>query len=89
MPTTQAFTGDNSFAQPRELKGTWISREQDLIEILDTGHTSNNYLANKLLKEDHFELHILGDTLSFQQTYTTSATDFKVEYTDRCDFDMF
>jgi hypothetical protein len=80
-----AFSGDISFAQPRELKGIWISAEQDLIEILDTGHTSDNYLANKMLNEDHFELYILGDTLSFQQTYTSSATNFKVEYTDRCD----
>ncbi|WP_233847470.1 hypothetical protein [Dyadobacter sp. CY326] len=80
-----AFSGNISFAQPRELKGTWISPEQDIIEILETGRTSNNYLANKLLNEDHFELYILGDTLSFQQTYTSSVTNFKVEYTDRFD----
>lgn len=74
-----------AFAQPKLLKGTWISAEQDLIEILNTGRDSVNYLSNKLLNEERLHLFISGDTLSFQQIYTSSFTQFKIEYTDRYD----
>jgi hypothetical protein len=74
-----------TFAQPETLKGTWISPEQDLIEVLDTGRVSANYLSNKSLNESFFHLYIYHDTLSFQEIYTTSATAFKIEYTDRYD----
>ncbi|MDQ6482585.1 hypothetical protein [Dyadobacter sp. LHD-138] len=80
------FSGSIAFAQPETLKGTWISAEQDLIEILYTGRDSNfNYLSNKLLNEDRFHLFIFSDTLSFQHIYTSSFTQFKTEYTDRYD----
>jgi hypothetical protein len=74
-----------SFAQPEMLKGTWITAEQDLIEILEVGRTSSNYMSNKLLNENHFHLFVFGDTLSFQHIYTNSLTQFKVEYIDRYD----
>lgn len=75
-----------AFAQPEVLKGTWISAEQDLIEILHTGRDSDfNYLSNQLLNEDTFTLLIFNDTLSFQHIYTSSFTQFKIEYTDRYD----
>lgn len=74
-----------TFAQPAMLKGTWVNQQQELIEIRDLGRDSNNVLANSLLQEDYFHLFIFGDTLSFQHIYTSSATDFKVEYTDRYD----
>jgi hypothetical protein len=74
-----------TFAQPVILKGTWVTVEQDLIEILDTGRVSANHLSNKLLKDDFFHLYIFHDTLSFQHIYTSSLTQFKIEYTDRYD----
>jgi len=73
------------FAQPEILKGTWISVEQDLIEIITTGRDSVNFFSNKLLQEDRFHLFIFSDTLSFQDIYTHSSTKFKIEYTDRYD----
>ncbi|KQS32915.1 hypothetical protein [Dyadobacter sp. Leaf189] len=72
-------------AQPAPLKGTWLSPLQELIEIHHLGRDSSNVLANKLLQEDYFHLFIFGDTLSYQHIYTSSETDFKIEYTDRYD----
>ncbi|WP_439558115.1 hypothetical protein [Dyadobacter sp.] len=77
--------GSYAFTQPAKLKGAWVSSQQELIEIKNIGRDSTNVLANKLLKENYFHLFIFGDTLSFQHIYTSSATDFKVEYTDRYD----
>ncbi|GLU55253.1 hypothetical protein [Dyadobacter frigoris] len=79
------FSGSVCTAQPEALRGTWISPEQDVVEILNTGLDSANYLSNKLLKEESFNLFILGDTLSFQQIYTSSFTQHKIEYTNRYD----
>jgi hypothetical protein len=73
-----------SSGQPEILKGTWVTPEQDLIEILELGRTSSNYMSNQLLHEDHFHLFILGDTLSFQHIYTMSPK-FETEYVDRYD----
>ncbi|TLV00385.1 hypothetical protein [Dyadobacter luticola] len=77
--------GHHAFAQPAKLKGTWVTSQQELIEIRNLGRDSTNVLANNLLQESYFHLFIYGDTLSFQHIYTSSATDFKVEYTDRYD----
>ncbi|MHA4736836.1 hypothetical protein [Dyadobacter sp. MSC1_007] len=72
-------------AQPNELKGTWISSQLEVIEILHTGRDSVNYMSNRELKEDFFHLFVYGDTLSFQSMYTRSSTNHEVEYKDRYD----
>ncbi|MCE7069061.1 hypothetical protein LZG74_02025 [Dyadobacter sp. CY327] len=77
--------GHYMLAQPALLKGSWITPEQDLIEIRNLGRDSSNVLANKLMQEDYFHLFMLGDTLSFQHIYTSSRTQFKIEYVDRYD----
>ncbi|MCF0057152.1 hypothetical protein [Dyadobacter sp. CY356] len=83
--TLMISSGSVCLAQPRTLKGTWISTEQDLIEILTTRRDSINFISNKLLQEDRFHLFIFSDTLSFQDIYTSSSTQFKTENTDRYD----
>ena len=83
--STLIMLAHQACAQSSLLKGTWITPEQDLIEILNLGRDSSNVLANKSLREEYFHLFVFGDTLSFQQIYTSSATDFKVEYVDRYD----
>lgn len=79
------FPGHYILAQPAMLRGTWITPEQDLIEILNLGRDSTNVVANKLMQEEYFHLFMLGDTLSFQHIYTSSRTQFKIEYIDRYD----
>jgi hypothetical protein len=77
--------GHNAVAQRPMVKGTWVTPEQDLIEIRNFGRDSLNVMANKLMQEDNFHLFIFGDTLSFQHIYTSSRTQFKIEYVDRYD----
>lgn len=72
-------------AQHEKLRGTWVSDDQDLIEILHVGRGDWNYISNTRLEETNLHLFIYGDTLSYQSIYTSSATDFKIEYTDRYD----
>lgn len=71
-------------AQPQKLKGTWISSQLEMVEILHTGGDSVNYMLNRELKEDFFYLFVYGDTLSFQSIYTRSSTN-ELEYKDRYD----
>jgi hypothetical protein len=64
-------------AQLSNLKGTWITDESELILINDTASLdAGNYLATKN-NEKNFLLFLHGDTLSFQEHYTTSADKFK------------
>lgn len=81
----RSFLTGISVAQPPSLKGTWVTTQEDLIEIHNLGRDSSNCLSNKLLQEDHFHLFIIGDTLSFRHIYTSSRTQFKIEYVDRYD----
>ena len=54
--------------------------------IDDTTNLNNgNYLSNSQLRDDNFELFIFGDTLSFQNRYYSSRTDYKKLYVDRYD----
>jgi hypothetical protein len=76
---------DITHAQPEKLKGTWISSQLEMIEILHTGRDSVNYMSSRELKEDFFNLFIYGDTLSFQSFYTRSSTNYEIEYVDRYD----
>ncbi|MXV51334.1 hypothetical protein GS399_10170 [Pedobacter sp. HMF7647] len=77
----------NSFAQLKKLKGSWVSHDQEFLLIKDTTLTKNiNGLSNAQLRDQYFELEILGDTLSFQQRYTSSRTNFKQLHIDRYDF---
>lgn len=76
----------SSYGQLDKLKGTWVSPAQELIIVCDTVKNSNkNYLSNALLKDDNFELLIYGDTLSFQNRYTSSNDNYKKIYVDRYD----
>lgn len=77
--------GTIASAQPEKLKGTWISSELEMVEILHTGRNEFNYLSNLELEENFFYLFIYGDTLSFQSIYTSSSTNHEVEYVDRYD----
>lgn len=70
-------------AQHGKLKGTWISAQLEMVEVLHTGRDSVNYMSNRELKEDFFYLFVYGDTLSFQSRYTRSSTNHEVEYVDR------
>lgn len=72
-------------AQPEKLKGTWISSQLEMVEILHTGRNGFNYLSNRELEENFLYLFIYGDTLSFQSIYTSSSTNHEVEYVDRYD----
>jgi Domain of unknown function (DUF6438) len=81
------FICTSSFGQFDKLKGIWVTPSQDLLIIDDTAYLNiRNYLSNTVLEENNFLLFLYGDTLSFQSHYTSSKTDFKVEYIDRYDF---
>lgn len=75
-----------SYGQLSKLEGVWITPSQDLIQISDTTSHNYNYLCNKVLKQNNFHLALYGDTLSFQDRYTSSLTNFEVKYVDRYDF---
>lgn len=81
------FIWTGSFGQFGKLKGIWVTPTQDLLMVDDTAYLNiRNYLSNSKLEEKNFLLFLYGDTLSFQSHYTSSKTDFKVEYIDRYDF---
>lgn len=72
--------------QINKLKGTWITKDQELILIKDSTSSENdNRLGNKILNEENFEFKIYGDTLSFQKQYTSSRTNYEKMYVDRYD----
>ncbi|THU30749.1 hypothetical protein FAM09_29555 [Niastella caeni] len=78
-----------SHAQYHLLKGSWVTPAQENILIADTTGLKNyNYWTNADLYEEHFRLLILGDTLSFRKTYTSSRTNFKVQHLDRYDLKL-
>ncbi|WP_159466735.1 hypothetical protein [Dyadobacter sp. 3J3] len=73
-------------AQDSKLKGQWISFDKELVEISDTlSSASNNMLSNEMLVKGRYNLSVYGDTLSFQWRYTSSRTNFRVQYIDRYD----
>ncbi|MEX6690106.1 DUF6438 domain-containing protein [Danxiaibacter flavus] len=74
----------SAFAQLNKPVGTWINDDMEAIFIDSV--RDENYLTNADFREEPFKLVIIKDTLSFQQRYTSSKTNFKVKYVDRYDF---
>lgn len=74
------------YAQLDQLKGTWISTQQDVLVISDTLNTprSSNMLCTAE-KDENMSFYLIGDTLSFQKRYYSSATNYTQLYIDRYD----
>lgn len=78
--------GTSAVGQFNDLKGTWINPDMQAIVISDTiTKENNNYLSTKRHTRS-FQLRSYGDTLSFQNHYTSSATNFSKLHIDRYDF---
>lgn len=75
-----------SYGQFNKYKGTWISRANDVMVINDT---LNNYDNSNMLctadKDEGMVFYLIGDTLSFQKKYYSSATNYEKLYVDRYD----
>lgn len=67
-----------------KLNGKWINRLNDYIEIADTTK-NNNFIGNNVGTIGKY-LQINGDTLSFQDRYTSSEDNFSTKRIDRSDF---
>jgi hypothetical protein len=80
------FIWTTSFAQLDKYIGTWISDQQDCLLIQDTinKYDNSNMLCN-VTRDEGMALFIYGDTLSFQNQYYSSATNYQTLYIDRYD----
>ncbi len=75
-------------AQLTRLKGTWITPESELMLIHDTASLyAGNYLATKNSQQNYL-LFLYGDTLSFQEHYSTSSDNFKEVHVKKFDFQL-
>lgn len=75
-----------SYGQFDKFKGTWISSTGDFMVLNDTLNKFDN--SNMLCTADIDEgmaFYIIGDTLSFQKQYYSSATNYEKLYVDRYD----
>lgn len=75
-----------SYGQFDKFKGTWISSSGDVIVINDTLNKYDN--SNMLCtadKDEGMAFYLIGDTLSFQKRYYSSATIYEKLYIDRYD----
>ncbi len=66
--------------------GTWISKSNDFLEIRDTTkkNSGSNYLG--VNGRDHrMPVYMFEDTLSFQERYYSSSTNYKKLYIKRFD----
>lgn len=69
-----------AMAQIGALEGEWVSKQHDMLVLMD-GMYDPGYLCAAGLKEQSFNRVIVsGDTIDLQERYTSSLTDFKVEY---------
>jgi hypothetical protein len=76
----------NSWGQFSKYKGTWISSSNDVMIIHDTINKYDN--SNMLCTAEDDEgmsFYLLGDTLSFQKRYYSSATNYEKLYINRYD----
>lgn len=75
-----------SYGQFDKFKGTWISSTRDVMVMNDTLNKYDN--SNMLCTSDKDEgmaFYLIGDTLSFQKRYYSSATNYEKLYIDRYD----
>lgn len=75
-----------SYGQFDKFKGTWISSTRDVMVINDTlnKYDNSNMLCNSD-KDEGMAFYLIGDTLSFQKQYYSSATNYEKLYVDRYD----
>lgn len=76
----------NCMCQLNRFVGTWISKSNDFIEIRDTTkkNSSSNYLG--VNGRDHrMSVFLFEDTLSFQERFYSSRTNYKKLYIKRFD----
>lgn len=75
-----------SYGQFNKFKGIWISSDQDVMVINDT---LNKYDHSNMLcttdRDEGMAIYLIGDTISFQKQYYSSATNFEKLYVDRYD----
>lgn len=75
-----------AFAQLDQFIGTWITSQNEFLEIRDTTNKYDN--SNHLSTEGRDEgmaVFLFDDTLSFQKRYYSSATNYEKLYIDRYD----
>jgi len=75
-----------TYGQLDKLKGTWVSNSNDVMVINDTINKYSN--SNMLCTSERDEgraFYLFGDTLSFQQRYYSSETNYKKLYVFRYD----
>ena len=65
-----------------ELKGRWISSNNEML-IINDFEKSQNFLLNKEFEENNYYIEILKDTISFQHRYYTSDDNFEKLFADK------
>ena len=73
-----------------DVQGTWVNAINDYFEIQAPGSklgNSNFVCINGNGNNKYFEL--LGDTMSFQNRYYSSETNFEKLYIDKFDFRIY
>ncbi len=75
-----------AIGQKEKLIGTWITPAQEFLQVWDTtNYFDNSSTLGNGEEDEGMTLIRMGDTLSFQKRYYSSATDYKVLYVDRYD----
>ena len=75
-----------SYGQFDKLKGTWISSSQDVMVINDTiNKYSNSNMLCTATRDEGMLFYLYRDTLSFQNQYYSSATNYQKLYINRYD----
>jgi hypothetical protein len=69
--------------QHNQLKGIWYSADQEVMVIEDTSGRLENIMQRG---DDFSSIKISKKTISFLKQYYSSATDYKVLYTDNFNF---
>lgn len=76
----------NTPAGAQVLKGSWLTDANEQLFITDiTSNEYDNHFSKPRYHAEYFRLYIVGDTLSFRNSYTSSRTNYKVRYVDRYD----
>lgn len=75
---------NNSEINFSKLQGKWINTSNDYMEIRDS-ITNGNYIGNRVGTIGKY-FQIFGDTLSFQDRYTSSEDNYSTKRVDRYNF---